>query len=470
MRLILFIIYLSVAQLANAFQYSNDFATSIGDMSCRINGSATGAEFSGSQASPYGGNLLKLRLTYEEGAIPGTSNGNYRSVCNTPGTTSRFTIGQDYWYGFNVNYNDWADDSDAEEFAVDIHEIPQVWTDSNGVGCGESSAWGVAPIFMAVQNGILLIRGYGAPNGELYSTNLLKNHWYRVKLHVRIAQTAAQNGLIEVWLDGVKVATHVGINYRAMDSNCTTTPLIAPRINFQIYKWDWRSGRVATQSTQRVGLIDNLKISNDAGAEAYVEPPQLDNTPPVISALANSAITDSSAVVSWSINESSTNKLVINGQTLTNSVPSTSASFSVTGLSPNMAYPYTATATDLTGNITNQTGTLTTLADTTPPVLTNVQVSDVTDTSATFTWTTNEPSSTRVKAYTSTWAGVVAFDATLVTNHTMTLTGLLLNTLMDFNARSGDSTVPPNLGNYYGTLTTLPTALTPPVALEYYHE
>lgn len=103
--------------------------------------------------------------------------------------------------------------------------------------------------------------------------------------------------------------------------------------------------------------------------------------------------------------------------------------------------------------------------DTTPPVLSNVVVSNITDTTATVTWTTDEPATSRVKVSTTSWPGFSVFDAALVTSHTVNLTGLLPETLINFNARSGDAAG--NLGNFDGTFTTLPEplVLSPPVLL-----
>lgn len=75
------------------------------------------------------------------------------------------------------------------------------------------------------------------------------------------------------------------------------------------------------------------------------------------------------------------------------------------------------------------------LIDDTPPVITNVQVNNITRTSATITWTTNEIS-TSVINYSP---GSLTFsDNTLVSSHSVTLTGLTPATQYTFSVSSAD--------------------------------
>src|SRR6185295_6751674 len=69
-------------------------------------------------------------------------------------------------------------------------------------------------------------------------------------------------------------------------------------------------------------------------------------------------------------------------------------------------------------------GTVAVAPDSTPPVITNIAVSGVTTTSATITWTTDEPSTSQV-AYGATSAygslAPASADPSLVVSHSQTL-------------------------------------------------
>ncbi|MCK4242050.1 MAG: fibronectin type III domain-containing protein [Dehalococcoidia bacterium] len=73
--------------------------------------------------------------------------------------------------------------------------------------------------------------------------------------------------------------------------------------------------------------------------------------------------------------------------------------------------------------------------DTTPPVISGESASDVTDTSATISWITDEPSTSQVEY----WPGSLsALDKTLVTSHSVTLTNLAPGTTYYYKTMSAD--------------------------------
>jgi hypothetical protein len=65
-------------------------------------------------------------------------------------------------------------------------------------------------------------------------------------------------------------------------------------------------------------------------------------------------------------------------------------------------------------------------ADTTPPTITNVKVSEIKANSATISWTTSEPSTTEVNYGTNKSYGLTAVSATPVTEHKIVLTSALM--------------------------------------------
>lgn len=77
--------------------------------------------------------------------------------------------------------------------------------------------------------------------------------------------------------------------------------------------------------------------------------------------------------------------------------------------------------------------------DTTPPVISNVQVTGITASGATITWTTDEPSNSVVEYGLTTSYGSSASNATNVTNHSIPLSGLSGNTLYHYRVQSTDA-------------------------------
>jgi len=76
--------------------------------------------------------------------------------------------------------------------------------------------------------------------------------------------------------------------------------------------------------------------------------------------------------------------------------------------------------------------------DNTAPVISNVAASDITADSATITWTTDEPADSRVDYGTAQTYGSMATDTNLVTNHSVSLTGLSAATDYHFFVTSAD--------------------------------
>ncbi|MBL4818543.1 MAG: PKD domain-containing protein, partial [Deltaproteobacteria bacterium] len=154
--------------------------------------------------------------------------------------------------------------------------------------------------------------------------------------------------------------------------------------------------------------------------------------------------------------------------TLTASGLPTGATFD--GLSGLLSYPaavegvdtVTITADDGNGGTDTETFTIT-VADTTPPTITEgPDAIDITETSATITFTTNELSTTEV-TYFKTPDGLAGsltvLDPTLVTQHSVTLTELAAGTEYTYSVKAGDAA-----GNLKESLTRIFTTLAVNVA------
>ncbi|TSC72144.1 MAG: fibronectin, type III domain-containing protein, partial [Parcubacteria group bacterium Gr01-1014_38] len=102
----------------------------------------------------------------------------------------------------------------------------------------------------------------------------------------------------------------------------------------------------------------------------------------------------------------------------------------------------------------------TTITDTTPPVISTVAAGSITNTTATITWTTDEPSDSQVEYGTTiTYGSSTTLDPARVTSHSQVISGLTANTLYHYRVKSRDAAG--NLatsGDFtFTTLTATPT-------------
>lgn len=194
-----------------------------------------------------------------------------------------------------------------------------------------------------------------------------------------------------------------------------------------------------------------------------------DTTPPVISGVYTSGVTPSSAVINWTTNELSDSQADYGttagyGYTLPlNSTLVTAHSQTVAGLAPSTLYHFRVSSRDAAGNLAASADfTFATQAplDTTPPVVSNILVSNITSSSATVSWSTNEPSTSRVEYGGSvSYGSFTPLDPALSTAHSAAVSGL--NSFSSYNFRvissdaAGNQTVSPN--NVFATSNMAPT-------------
>jgi hypothetical protein len=193
--------------------------------------------------------------------------------------------------------------------------------------------------------------------------------------------------------------------------------------------------------------------------------------PPVISNVAVSSITNTSATITWTTDQASSS-LVNFGATTgygsaspLNPTLVTSHSVTLTGLTLGTTYDFDVVSVNsgAMSSISGNSSFLTTSVVPLPPVISNVAVSSITNTSATITWTTDQASSSLVNFGTTTGYGSASpLNPTLVTSHSVTLTGLTLGTTYDFDVVSA------NLGamsstSANSTFTTTSVVSSPPV-------
>jgi chitodextrinase len=186
-------------------------------------------------------------------------------------------------------------------------------------------------------------------------------------------------------------------------------------------------------------------------AEAVVVPPP-DTTAPIISNVTVSNVTETSAVVSWNTNEASTTQLSYGLDTQYGSSTSidntyvTTHSVTLTGLIGGTTYHLQAKSVDAAGNVgvSNDVIVVTLTPppppDTTAPTISNIVVSNITETSAVVSWLTDEPSNTQLSYGLNTnYELSEPTDNSYVTSHTVSIDGLNPATTYHVKLKSADS-------------------------------
>ncbi|MFH1061266.1 MAG: fibronectin type III domain-containing protein, partial [Candidatus Omnitrophota bacterium] len=129
----------------------------------------------------------------------------------------------------------------------------------------------------------------------------------------------------------------------------------------------------------------------------------------------------------------------------TPSVAGTLQTMTVSGLNASTTYYFAMKVSDevpnvsALSNIASSTTTVA-LADTTAPVISSVASTNVTSTGSTITWTTNESATSQVEyGPTVSYGTSTAIDASLVTSHSVAVSGLTSNTTYHFRVKSKDA-------------------------------
>lgn len=198
-----------------------------------------------------------------------------------------------------------------------------------------------------------------------------------------------------------------------------------------------------------VSTIDSNVVSVTANypPPIVVTPPPTtggDTTPPTISNIQASSTSFTSEIITWTTDESA-NAAVEYGQpgvasgTVSNSSLLTSHSITLTGLIACQTYIFDVVSSDATGNLSRSARmNFQTPCVTVPPVLSNIRVENILDTSAIVLWSTNVPATSIVEYGITTAYGSTSTDGGLVTNHSAPIAGLQSGTTYHFRVISTD--------------------------------
>jgi peroxiredoxin len=175
----------------------------------------------------------------------------------------------------------------------------------------------------------------------------------------------------------------------------------------------------------------------------------VDNTPPSIQNIKISAITETGATINWKTDKLTTGKVEywktgtdVPSTTLDNNL-SNSHSVKLSGLASDTTYYFKIISTDAAGNEATAQGDLKAKplasADETPPAISGINVSNITESSAIITWQTDETATSQVNYGKTETYGSTMLDEKLTIPHTVTLTGLDDGTTYNFQVISKDS-------------------------------
>ncbi|MFZ5863437.1 MAG: fibronectin type III domain-containing protein [Nitrospirota bacterium] len=215
-------------------------------------------------------------------------------------------------------------------------------------------------------------------------------------------------------------------------------------------------------------LVGNSSTPSNEGTKIVT-----DTTPPTISSVTASGITATGATLTWTTNEAATTAAEYGtttgygSSTAIDSTLVTTHARTLSGLTPSTLYHFRVLSLDATGNVaisSDYTFTTTAAPDTTPPTLTGISAGSITSTGASITWTSNEAATTQVEYGTTTAYGAsTTLNATLVTSHSATVSGLAASTLYHYRVRSADAAGNAALSGDFTFTTSAAPDTTPPV-------
>ncbi len=209
-------------------------------------------------------------------------------------------------------------------------------------------------------------------------------------------------------------------------------------------------------------------MSTNAGGGAATSPNFTFTTPtgaPVISGVSAGGLSATSATISWTTDQPSSSQVeygaTANYGSLSTANPSlvTAHSVALTGLTPGTTYQLAAMSTNAGGGAATSSNFTFSTPPVGAPVISAVSAGGLSATSATVSWTTDQPSSSQVRYGTTTSYGSSSLlNSSLTTSHSVTLTGLTAGTTYDFVVSSTNSggTSATSANATFGTANTPP--------------
>ena len=201
---------------------------------------------------------------------------------------------------------------------------------------------------------------------------------------------------------------------------------------------------VVRDVTVEIGSVTGNMYVNDF--QLVVQPP-----PPAISEVTVADLRAQSAGITWTTDQAATSQVEYGTttdygtSTALDSDHVTSHSVNLSGLSPDTTYHYRVISTNANGTAYSSDATFVT---TELLEITNIAATDISGTTATITWTTNQAGSSKVEyGTTSEYGSSTATDTAEVLSHSMTLTGLTPGAPYHYRVVSGNDNGTASSGN-----------------------
>ncbi len=171
----------------------------------------------------------------------------------------------------------------------------------------------------------------------------------------------------------------------------------------------------------------------------------VDNTAPTQSSITAGTPGATTATIGWTTDEPAVSQVEYGltssytaSTTLTASYI-TNPSVALSGLAEATTYHYRVVSIDALGNRRNSTDQTFTTVDGSAPVISNIQSTSISTTTATITWDTNELSTRQVEyGITSAYTASTSLSVASSTSHSVALTGLTPDTIYHFRAVAYD--------------------------------
>jgi hypothetical protein len=219
-------------------------------------------------------------------------------------------------------------------------------------------------------------------------------------------------------------------------------------------------GSAATHTTGLALTYDGYGLKGWLGVQKMKEIKGLviDDAAATLSSVAVSNLTSAAATITWTTSVAASSRVDYGatsgyGASATDASLAIAHSLSLTGLLSSTSYHYKVTSQPGTGAPLTSADLVFTTA-VAPLTVTNTTASNIMPNSATVSWTTNIPSSSRVDYGVTTAYGASLVNATLVTAHGLGMTGLIPATTYHYKVTSQGTTGNPlSSGDF--TLTTV---------------
>ena len=210
--------------------------------------------------------------------------------------------------------------------------------------------------------------------------------------------------------------------------------------------WTQRQNTTTPASGTPV-TINTTAPTTDRWNLSMIEIPSaaVDNTPPTApGSLVANAVGPNQVNLSWSASTDDTavtGYKVLRGGTQITTV--TGTSYTDTTVTGSTDYTYTIEAYDAASNVSadsNQASVTTPANDTTPPTISGITTSGITQTAATIAWTTDEPSTSQVEYGLDTaYGSTTTLNSNKMNAHSQNLGGLTASTTYHFRVKSADA-------------------------------